>query len=153
MLVPVMPNLGLSMTVLILRQCISQMDVPTRQSYVVAVVDPSEKTAAGGVTNIARSVGASLAPIFTGILLANKSTIGVPFFIAGGLKVVYDLLLLWGFRSVKPPEERSAEELTDAKAASQLTAPLLLAGDEQDDEDEEDGWGFKSSSLPQTYGR
>jgi MFS family permease len=105
-LVPLMPTLPLAITALLLRFSISQMDVPTRQSYTMAVVSPDERSAAMGVTSIARSVGATLSPAITGQLLAVPSLIGVPFLIAGGLKIVYDLLVWRGFRAVKPPEEK-----------------------------------------------
>ena len=105
-LVPFMPTLPLAIIVLLLRFSISQMDVPTRQSYTMAVVSPDERSAVMGVTSIARSVGATLSPAITGQLLAVTSLIGVPFIIAGGLKIVYDLLIWRGFQAVKPPEER-----------------------------------------------
>lgn len=104
-LIPFMPTLGLSITVLLLRYCISQMDVPTRQSYVMAVVDPQERSSAAGFSTVARSVGASLAPICTGPLLASAVLVNVPFVIAGTLKLVYDCTLYGLFRSLKPPEE------------------------------------------------
>lgn len=104
-LVPLMPTLPLAIAVLFARFSISQMDVPTRQSYLMAVVQPAERSAAGGVTGVARTAGAALAPVFAGLLFSRPALIGVPFFIAGGLKVVYDLLLYRGFEKVKPPEE------------------------------------------------
>jgi len=105
-LVPLMPTLPLAITALLLRFSISQMDVPTRQSYTMAVVSPDERSAAMGVTSIARSVGATLSPAITGQLLAVPALIGAPFLIAGGLKIVYDLLVWRGFRAVMPPEEK-----------------------------------------------
>ena len=105
-LVPLMPNLGLAITALLMRFSISQMDVPTRQSYTMAVVAPDERSAASGVTSIARSVGAALSPALTGIFLGIPALISAPFFLSGGLKIVYDLLLFQSFRSIKPPEER-----------------------------------------------
>lgn len=104
-LVPLMPTLPLAIGVLLLRFSISQMDVPTRQSYTIAVVAPDERSAASGVTMIARSVGASLSPALSGLFLATPSLLGAPFFVAGGLKIVYDLLLYRSFRGLKPPEE------------------------------------------------
>jgi MFS family permease len=106
MLVPLMPNLSAAVGMLLLRFSISQMDVPTRQSYTMAVVSPDERAAAAGVTTTARSVGALLSPTMSAQLLAVPGLMGVPFFVAGGLKIVYDLLLYRGFRLVKPPEER-----------------------------------------------
>ena len=106
MLVPLMPNLPLAIIVLLLRFSISQMDVPTRQSYTMAVVSPDERSAAAGVTGIARTTGAALSPVFTGPLLASPALLSAPFFLAGGLKIVYDLLLYRSFRAAKPPEEQ-----------------------------------------------
>jgi MFS family permease len=105
MLVPLMPNLSSAITLILVRFSISQMDVPTRQSYTMAVVQPDERSAAAGVTNIARSVGASISPALTGIMLANPLLMNIPFFLAGGLKICYDLLLYRSFRKMKPPEE------------------------------------------------
>lgn len=106
-LVPLMPNLPLAITVMLLRFSISQMDVPTRQSYLVAVVAPDERSAAAGITTIARSLGASLSPLLSGLLLANPLLLNIPLFLAGGLKIAYDLLLYRSFRALKPPEEKS----------------------------------------------
>jgi MFS family permease len=103
-LVPLMPTLPLAIAVLLLRFSISQMDVPTRQSYTMAVVSPDERSAASGVTAIARSVGASVSPWLSGLLLA-AGFYAAPFLLAGGLKIVYDLLLYRSFRSLKTPEE------------------------------------------------
>ena len=104
-LVPFMPNLPLAITVLLMRFSISQMDVPTRQSYTMAVVSPDERSAAAGITGIARTTGASIAPVVTGPLLANSALLSFPFVIAGGLKIIYDLLLYRSFKAIKPPEE------------------------------------------------
>lgn len=106
MLVPLMPTMPLAILVLLIRFSISQMDVPTRQSYTMAIVSPEERSAAAGVTGTARTVGASLSPVCAGLLLSSPALMGGLFFVAGGLKIVYDLLLLAAFRSVKPPEER-----------------------------------------------
>lgn len=105
-LVPLMPNLPLAITTLLLRFSISQMDVPARQSYTLAVVAPDERSAASGVTAIARSVGASISPMLTGIFFSIPALFSAPLFLAGGLKIVYDLLLFREFRSTKPPEEK-----------------------------------------------
>jgi predicted MFS family arabinose efflux permease len=102
-LVPLMPTLGLAVAVLLVRFSISQMDVPTRQSYTVAVVAPDERSAAAGITTIARSVGAALAPALGGMVMATS--LAAPFFVSGGLKIVYDLLLYRAFRALRPPEE------------------------------------------------
>ena len=100
-----MPNLTWAVIVFLLRCTISQMDVPTRQAYVMAVVTPSERSAAGGVANVARTLGTSAAPLLAAPLLANPALVGVPIILAGGLKIVYDLLLFRDFRNIKPPEE------------------------------------------------
>jgi len=102
-LVPLMPNVGLAITVLLVRFSISQMDVPTRQSYTMAVVAPDERSAASGVTTIARSIGAAVSPALSGVFLAVPALLSAPFFVAGGLKIVYDLLL---YRSFKKSDVR-----------------------------------------------
>lgn len=106
-LVPLMPTLPLAAAMLLLRFSISQMDVPTRQSYTMAVVSPDERSAASGVTSIARSVGAALSPSLTGIFLASRALFSLPFFLSGGLKLIYDALLYRNFRALRPPEEKS----------------------------------------------
>lgn len=99
MVVPLMPSLALAVGVLFLRFSISQMDVPTRQSYVMSVVSPEERSAAAGVTGIARTVGASVSPVLAGVLVTSSVLLSVPFFLAGGLKIIYDVLLYRSFRS------------------------------------------------------
>ena len=102
-LVPLMPSFTLALSVLLLRFSISQMDVPTRQAYTMAVVDPDERSAAAGITGIARSIGASISPSVAGVLLSVS--LGSPFFIAGGLKIVYDLILYRNFKASKVADE------------------------------------------------
>jgi MFS family permease len=104
-LVPLMPNLPLAITVLLLRFSISQMDVPARQSYTMAVVAPDERSAASGVTAIARSVGAAISPALTGLFFSIPTLFNLPFYLAGGFKIVYDLLIYREFNAVNPPEE------------------------------------------------
>jgi predicted MFS family arabinose efflux permease len=104
-LIPLMPNLQLAVLTLFLRFSISQMDVPTRQSYTMAIVRADERSAAAGITGVARTTGAALAPVFAGLLFARPSLINLPFFIAGTLKIAYDLLLYRAFVRVQPPEE------------------------------------------------
>jgi MFS family permease len=104
-LIPLMPTLPLAVAVLFLRFSISQMDVPTRQSYTMAVVPPHERSAAAGITGVSRTTGAALAPVLAGFMFARPSLISAPFFIAGTLKIVYDLLLYKSFSAIKPPEE------------------------------------------------
>jgi MFS family permease len=104
MSVPLMPTPFLAILVLLARFSISQMDVPTRQSYIMAVVDSDERSAAAGVTTIARSAGSAISPTLTGALFA-VSSLSAPFFLAGMLKIAYDLLLYRSFIALKPPEE------------------------------------------------
>lgn len=104
-LVPLMPTLTLAVLVLLVRFSISQMDVPTRQSYTMAVVRPEERSAAGGITGVARTAGAAISPIFAGFLFSRPALIDLPFFIAGTLKIAYDLALYREFAAVRPPEE------------------------------------------------
>jgi MFS family permease len=105
-LVPLLPSLSLAVLVLLLRFSISQMDVPTRQSYTMAVVPAEERSAAGGFTGVARTTGAAISPLLAGFLFARPSLISAPFFIGGTLKIVYDLLLYQSFRKLHPPEEQ-----------------------------------------------
>ncbi|WLT30804.1 MFS transporter [Geothrix sp. PMB-07] len=98
-LVPLMPNLPLAIAVLLLRFSISQMDVPTRQAYTMVVVAPDERSAAAGVTGIARTTGAAISPVLAGPLLAVPALAGSIFFLAGGLKILYDLLLYRSFKA------------------------------------------------------
>ena len=104
-LVPLMPSLPLATAVLLLRFSISQMDVPTRQSYTMAIVRPEERSAAAGVLGVARTTGAAIAPVFAGLLFARPALINLPFLIAGTLKIIYDVLLFRAFVRVRPPEE------------------------------------------------
>ncbi|MCE5268424.1 MAG: MFS transporter [Planctomycetaceae bacterium] len=117
-LVPLMPSAPLAIAVLLLRFSISQMDVPTRQSYTMAVVRPDERSAAAGVTGVARTTGAAVSPLLAGLLLGTPSLLSAPFFLAGGLKIVYDLLLYRNFTAVKPPDatdERAAPDVGRVK--------------------------------------
>ncbi len=108
MLVPLMPSLPLAIALVLVRFSISQMDVPTRQSCTMAVVAPDERAAAAGLTNIARTTGSALGPLLTGQLF-GAGLLALPLFLAGGLKIVYDLLLYQQFRAHLPPEERNIE--------------------------------------------
>jgi MFS family permease len=100
-LIPLMPNLASAVAVLLLRFSISQMDVPTRQAFVIAAVDPTERTAAAGITGVARTTGAALAPVIAMPLIASLTHSWIPFIAAGALKIVYDLALLRSCRGVK----------------------------------------------------
>jgi MFS family permease len=108
MLIPFMPTLPLAVAVLLMRFAISQMDVPARQSYTAAVVDPDERSAAAGISGVARTTGAALSPVLTGLLLGSPALAGAPFVVAGALKLVYDGLLYRLFRGVAPPEEAAS---------------------------------------------
>ena len=106
MLVPLMPVFPLAALVLLCRQTLSQMDVPTRQAYTMTLVAPEERTAAASVTTVARSIALSLSPILAGTLLTGSAlALGIPFLLAGGLKAVYDMLLFGVFRKVPLPNK------------------------------------------------
>jgi MFS family permease len=101
LLVPLMPDVYWAVGMLLARFSISQMDVPTRQAYTMAVVRPDERSAAAGVTGVARSVGASISPALATVLVSTAGLVSLPFYLAGGLKIVYDLLLYRAFASRK----------------------------------------------------
>lgn len=104
-MVPFMPSLGWAVAILMIRFSISQMDVPTRQSYTMAIVAPDERSAAAGITTIARSIGAAASPALSGLLLVAPGLLALPFLISGGIKIVYDVLLYRAFKTLRPPEE------------------------------------------------
>lgn len=104
MLVPLMPTAALAVAVFLARMSISQMDVPTRQSYTMAVVDDDERTATAGITNVARSTASAVSPVLTGYAF-SVAALGLPFILAGAIKVGYDLLVYAAFRDIHPPEE------------------------------------------------
>ena len=103
-LIPFMPSLNLAITLLLARAVLSQMDVPTRSSYVMAIVPPDERAAAASMTSVPRSMASAAGPLLAGYLL-GVSSFGWPLVIAGALKITYDLLLFRMFRTVRPPEE------------------------------------------------
>jgi predicted MFS family arabinose efflux permease len=105
LLVPFMPTLPLAAAVLLVRFSISQMDVPTRQAYTIASGAPDERSAAAGVTGIARSLGVAASPLIAAPLFLTAALAWTPFVIAGGLKIAYDLLLYRAFKSNAAPEE------------------------------------------------
>jgi MFS family permease len=104
MLVPLAPTAWLAVLLFLLRMSVSQMDVPTRKSYTMAVVDPDERTATAGITNVARTAAMTASPLFSGVAF-GFAAFGVPFFVAGGLKCLYDGLIYATFKDVHPPEE------------------------------------------------
>ncbi len=116
-LVPLMPSAALAIGVLLLRFSISQMDVPTRQSYVMTIVGPDERSAAAGVTAVARSVGAAISPSLAAMLMAHPALMRAPFIAAGGLKIVYDLLLYCGFAGTqhRAASHESSENAPDGQ--------------------------------------
>jgi MFS family permease len=101
------PNLYVALALLLIRSALAQMDVPTRTSYVMAVVTPAERTAAASVTAVPRSLASAISPAFSGFLLGTPF-LGLPLVVCGVLKIVYDVALLYSFRHVKPPEEMKA---------------------------------------------
>jgi MFS family permease len=103
-LVPFVPQLGIVLALLLVRAALSQMDVPTRSSYVMAVVTPPERAAAASITAVPRSLASAMSPVLAGWLM-SISAFAWPLLIGGALKIVYDLLLLAMFRRIKPPEE------------------------------------------------
>jgi MFS family permease len=107
LLTPLMPTMHLAMAMCVLRYCVAQMDVPARHSYLMAVTPPEERSAAAGVTTVARTTGSALAPAITGALL-SASFLNAPFFLAGTMKIVYDVTLYFCFRHVKPEEEQGS---------------------------------------------
>jgi predicted MFS family arabinose efflux permease len=106
-LVALMPSAPLAVACLLLRMCLSQMDVPARQSFVMSVVLPEERAAAASVTNVPRSLAAAVAPLVAGAMLA-RSSFGWPLLCAGVLKAIYDVLLLLQFRAVEAREQSSS---------------------------------------------
>jgi MFS family permease len=104
-LTAVAPNLAIALILLSIRAALSQMDVPTRSSYVMAVVSEAERAAAASFTSVPRSLASAASPALAGVLLASSFR-GWPLIICGGLKIVYDILLLIQFKHVRPPEER-----------------------------------------------
>jgi MFS family permease len=107
-LVPFAPSLAWALALLFVRAALSQMDVPTRSSYVMAIVTPGERPAAASITAVPRSLASAASPVLAGWMLA-ASPFGWPLVAAGALKIAYDLMLLGFFRHVRPPEEASSE--------------------------------------------
>ena len=128
-LVAFAPTFPIAATLLLLRQMLSQMDIPTRQAYTMALVDPEERTAAASVTSLARSLGSATSPVFSGLLLQGPLLIiGLPFILAGALKVAYDLTLWSIFRRVHLPEEESHSTQAVAHAEPPAHPPSHEAG-------------------------
>jgi MFS family permease len=106
--VPLATSPAWAVALFLLRESLVEMDVPTRQSYVAAVVAPSERTFASGVTNLTRNISWAAGSSLAGALM-QQIAFSLPLFLGGGLKILYDLLLWRGFRHIKPPEERGRE--------------------------------------------
>jgi MFS family permease len=106
-LVAFAPTFPLAVALYLARMALSQMDVPTRQSYLVAVVKENERTAAAGITNISRNITQSISPSLAGYILQSLSLSSAPFVLGGLLKIVYDVALYFNFKSIKPPDERN----------------------------------------------
>ena len=117
-LIPFMPDVSYAIALLFVRSALSQMDVPTRSSYVMAIVPPVERPAAASITSVPRSLASAASPLLSGYLL-GLSSFGWPLVAAGAVKIAYDLLLLTMFRKVRPPEEHPSvapsSPATDAK--------------------------------------
>jgi MFS family permease len=118
LLVPLAPTAWLAVVLYLLRMSISQMDVPTRQSYTMAVVDVDERTATAGITNVARTTASAVSPTFAGMAF-SAAALGAPFIAAAALKIVYDGLIYLTFRNVHPPEEAERRRRT-AAASTQV---------------------------------
>ena len=103
-------DFGVAAFLFLLREGLNEMDVPTRQSYVMAVVRPDERLAAAGITSLVRSGGWAAAPILAGVMM-QVGGLGLPLLAAGTLKIAYDLLLWREFRRVVPPEERALSQV------------------------------------------
>jgi len=110
MTVPIAPNLPVAITLFLIREALVEMDVPTRQSYIVAVVKDEERMRAAGIANLTRSVAWAIAPAVAGSLMRSLS-LSAPLVVGPGLKIVYDVLLYQAFRHLKPPEERETPSL------------------------------------------
>jgi MFS family permease len=117
-LVPLMPTAGLAVAMFLARMSISQMDVPTRQSYTMAVVAPDERTATAGILNLARVTATAASPALAGFAF-GVAALGLPFFLAGGLKVGYDLIVWRTFRGIRPPEEEARRRARATKRGAQ----------------------------------
>jgi len=107
MLIPAAPTLPLAVALLLARHALSQMDVPTRQSYVMAVVDPEERNRAAAITNVVRNAAQAVTPIISGYAM-QVVALGLPFVVGGALKSVYDIILYVQFRHIRPPEESAS---------------------------------------------
>jgi predicted MFS family arabinose efflux permease len=108
MAAPAAPTAAVAAALFLAREALVEMDVPTRQSYVMAIVQPSERTFASGVTNVTRNVSWAVGPSVAGLIMQRIALAG-PLFIGGALKIVYDVMLYVSFHRVRPPEEAVAK--------------------------------------------
>jgi predicted MFS family arabinose efflux permease len=111
MLAPAAPGAATAAALFLAREALVEMDVPTRQSYLMAVVPPSARTSASGMTNVARDAGWALGPLLGGTLMQHLS-LSAPLVVGGTLKIVYDVALYRSFRLLRPPEEQPTAAIT-----------------------------------------
>ncbi|MFB9953019.1 MFS transporter [Rhizobium puerariae] len=104
MMVPLAPNVEMAVALFVGRMLVSQMDVPARQSYMAAIVDPAERVPAAGITNVARAAASAISPVISTAAFASAS-LGLPFIVAGAMKIGYDLIIWQTFRNIRPKEE------------------------------------------------
>jgi MFS family permease len=107
--VPFMPDFTTAALLFLLRESLVEMDVPTRQSYVMAVVRAEERTFASGITHLVRLAGWAIAPAFAGLLMSGQS-LAMPIYVGAALKIFYDIALWRAFRGVRPPEESAPDK-------------------------------------------
>jgi len=110
MLAPAAPSGSIAATLFLGRESLVEMDVPTRQSYVMAIVPPHRRTYASGVTNFTRTIGWAIGPPIAGFVMQNV-VLAAPLFIGGGMKILYDIVLYRSFRHLRPPEEQDARQI------------------------------------------
>ena len=134
-IVPLMPTETMAIIMLCFRFSISEMDNPTRNAYVQGVVHPDERSSANGVTNVARSIGASTGPYLAGLLFANGITMDYPWYIAGLLKILYDILLLYNMQSIKPDCEVDKKLKIEFESMHLKTDDSHLEEENDNDED------------------
>ena len=108
-LVAFAPTLPLAIALYLARMTLSQMDVPTRQSYIVAVVSNDERSAAAGITNISRNIAQAVSPSLAGYILQSLYFLSAPFVLGGMLKIAYDIALYFNFRKIRPSDERGQD--------------------------------------------
>ena len=108
MLVPIAPSAAVASALFLVREALVEMDVPTRQSYLMAIVRPEERTLASGVTSVTRNLGWAAGPSLAGVLMQHVA-MSAPLYVGSALKIAYDLILYRSFRNIRPPEEQRAK--------------------------------------------